>query len=1490
MTGLLSVAGSTASDEGFELKSCRFDDTAGKKLTRTPSSDGNKKTWTISFWMKPAVVSTAQTVIFDGGGVSTTETPLMVVDDQWIEFNMWDSATSSQLFKIKTNQEFRDPSAWYHIVLTYDSPQPTAADRIKLYVNGSQVTSLSTANYPSQNLEASVNDNYEHYIGSGAQPNDWSGYLAQFYLIDGSALTPSSFGETNALTNQWQPINPTNIKPTLTFGTNGFYLPFSNDALDDSFTDSSSGAHTITVAGDTKNTRVSNHKVTPNGNAHIIGPKIGSSAIAFDGDGDYLSIPSSSDFGFGAGDFTLELWFYRTASDTYPYILDGRTTGTDGSYPTIYFDSTDSYKPVYYVSGAAKITSSASTNTDTWYNIAVVRSSGTTTMYLDGSSVGTWSDSTTYATCPIIIGDYSTFGTYEWTGYMDEIRISDDARYTANFTPTTTAFTSDANTMLLIHSNTTMGSTTFTDSSSNAHTVTANGDVMNVAPKIGVGMGAFDGTGDELEIPNSAGFNYGTEDFTVEMWVSFGDVTINNQQLMFKRNVTYYGDYILWWSTTNGLVFTSGTGGSGTDLSQGSTSGWANDTWYHIALVRSGTALKVYKDGTSILSATNSIDFSNTGNLFIASSDGSGYFTGRLDEIRISRTARYTSNFSTTTTAFKDDKDTVLLTHMDGGGGINPATNLPTLPGQGTYFWDASVNAIFYGADGIPTYKSYMAFDGSGDYLSMPASSDWDITGDYTWECWVNPNKNPAAATAVHMQMMGQYLSSTDRNQFFLGDGGGVNMWLADGGSSDWYGNTGYQFEAGVWHHVAASRASGTLRVYIDGTELFNASSSLDTNFSAPFLIARKDGTMPFDGKMDQVRISDTARYTSNFTAPTTPFTTDVNTKLLIQSDYSEGGLGADHSGNYNYWTPTNLTVNDMMLDSPMNNFCTMNSIVADKQQGGSVTFREGNLEIETNHVSGNYQAYPVAYSTMAQDSGKWYAEFLMLKASGASTIEGGPGVMGVDNMPYLHSTTPYIGRTGGSGCGYMRRGELRGFGQDTGGYGTFDENDIISIAMDLDNLKCYWAKNNVWITIGGNVGVPTSGAAGTGAISMDAIATSGPYAFACADDNATDSRQRANFGQDSSFAGEKTSQGNQDENDKGDFYYSVPAGFLALCTDNLPDPSIELPGENFNTVLYDDGAGAKTGIGFQPDLVWVKSRGAVKDNKWTDAIRGVTKAIVSNDPQPETTDSTGLTAFGADGFTVGADTDYSDTTGTGMVAWNWKGDGVSGGTANTDGTTNSQVNANPTAGFSIVTYTGTGSVATVGHGLSQAPEIIIFKKYSSGVLDQWRLFSENVGNTKAISFSENDSFSASATWWNDTSPTASVFTLGTGAGVNHSGYSFVAYCFHSVEGYSKIGLYTGNGIANGPFTYTGFTPGWALVKSTTRTEHWDVVDIKRGNNLFLSPNLDQSARGMDGGTGQDLHSNGWKIRTTDNNLNYDDEVYLYMTFAESPFKTSNAR
>jgi len=329
---------------------------------------------------------------------------------------------------------------------------------------------------------------------------------------------------------------------------------------------------------------------------------------------------------------------------------------------------------------------------------------------------------------------------------------------------------------------------------------------------------------------------------------------------------------------------------------------------------------------------------------------------------------------------------------------------------------------------------------------------------------------------------------------------------------------------------------------------------------------------------------------------------------------------------------------------------------------------------------------------------------------------------------------------------------------------------------------------------------------------------------------------------------------------------------------------TIDNPVEYFNTVLY-TGTGAsnaRTGVGFQPDWVWIKGRSGATDHALYDAVRGVTKQLESNTTTAETTEATGLTAFGTDGFTVGALAQLNTSAAT-YVAWNWLANGA--GVSNTDGTISSTVSANTTSGFSIVSYTGNATLSqTIGHGLGVAPRMIIFKTRSGD--SDWGVYHESMTNTKRIILNQTGA-SGNFTWGG--SPTSSVFYVNNDGLVNGSGSTYIAYCFAEVKGFSKFGSYTGNGSADGTFTYTGFKPSFILVKNTTTAgTNWQIVDNKRvgynGANHRLYP--DDSAAESTTQT-LDILSNGFKAITTNNLVNASGGTYIYMAFAENPFVSS---
>ena len=329
----------------------------------------------------------------------------------------------------------------------------------------------------------------------------------------------------------------------------------------------------------------------------------------------------------------------------------------------------------------------------------------------------------------------------------------------------------------------------------------------------------------------------------------------------------------------------------------------------------------------------------------------------------------------------------------------------------------------------------------------------------------------------------------------------------------------------------------------------------------------------------------------------------------------------------------------------------------------------------------------------------------------------------------------------------------------------------------------------------------------------------------------------------------------------------------------------INKPSDYFNTKLY-TGNGTDnhgiTGVGFQPDWVWLKARNQADYHYSLDAVRGVTKCIFQNDTSAESTFADSLKSFDSDGFTLGTSGDLNASSQT-MASWNW----LAGGSAssNTDGGITSSVSVNQDAGFSIATWTGTGSTATIGHGLNAVPKVIITKARSDAY--DWYTYHASIGNTKAIYLNlTNAESGASANFWNNTTPTSSVWTAG--GNVFNNNYTFVTYAFAEKKGYSKFGSYTGNGNADGTFVYLGFKPAFVMIKSSSNSgQSWVIQDNKRDGFNYNNHRLFANSSGAEETTVRmDLLSNGFKCRDNDGNGN--GFSYIYMAFAENPLVGTN--
>jgi hypothetical protein len=336
---------------------------------------------------------------------------------------------------------------------------------------------------------------------------------------------------------------------------------------------------------------------------------------------------------------------------------------------------------------------------------------------------------------------------------------------------------------------------------------------------------------------------------------------------------------------------------------------------------------------------------------------------------------------------------------------------------------------------------------------------------------------------------------------------------------------------------------------------------------------------------------------------------------------------------------------------------------------------------------------------------------------------------------------------------------------------------------------------------------------------------------------------------------------------------------------------TIKKPSDYFNTKLYTgNGSDAHsiTGVGFQPDFVWIKNRDGTWNHALFDSVRGATKKLESDTTDAEATASSFLQSFNSDGFTLGT-SGTANASGEANASWNWLANGA--GSANTDGSISSTVSANTTSGFSIVSYTGGGSAgATVGHGLGIKLGMILLKR-RDGLASNWAVYHKSLGATKYLILNETDSSATSNTRWNDAEPTSTVFTLGSSGDVSGSGEDFIAYCFAEKQGYSKFGSYTGNGNADGTFVYTGFKPAFVMSKRSDAIDGWRMMDTTRSSYNVAQHRLlaDAYAAEVVGtAQGKDFLSNGFKIRNTDSGYNASGGIYIYMAFAEQPLVGDN--
>ena len=721
-----------------------------------------------------------------------------------------------------------------------------------------------------------------------------------------------------------------------------------------------------------------------------------------------------------------------------------------------------------------------------------------------------------------------------------------------------------------------------------------------------------------------------------------------------------------------------------------------------------------------------------------------------------------------------------------------------------------------------------------------------------------------------------------------------------------------------AWYHVTIN-GNGTInKVWVNGVEQsFDSNPNLGKINEAVvhYIGMGISTTYSYDGQIADVNFVDGtaldytafAEFNNGILIPIEPSVTYGDNGFRLQfkgtgTSANSSGIGADTSGNDSHFTVVNLNAHDVLPDNPENNFCTMNPLV---KTSSTTAQSEGNLKLVQSG-----QAYSFFQSTFSMRTGKWYAECRVNSVSATLMIgiseQNMESYRTGDNIdPHNTAGTVWYLKTG---AGYINGSSIAAATFTDSD--TYTDDDVIGIALDLDS-----STKNVKFFLNG-----------TQVNSTDLSATGFIDDIGFANNIYNGATLVWNFGQDSTHAGEETATSNADANGIGAFHHSPPSGFLAVCSANLPEPTIgpnsdTVATDHFNTLLYTGNSTddrAITGLGLKPDWVWIKKRASsnAMSHYIVDSARGTSNTsgngtlggLQSNGTEYEqTTTDGGFISFDNDGFTLGQAPAQGGYPNAGYerinkeddtyVAWNWVANGGTATATISESGDNpaAVVQANPTAGFSIVLYTGTGDAGTVAHGLGAVPQMIIIKNRDAA--DAWAVYHGR--NTAApatdyLVLNTTAGTADSAGYWADTAPTDSVFTVHDAHSVNADGEKYVAYVFAEIDGYSKFGVYTGNGIdVNGAFVYLGFRPAWIMTKVTSAANQWNIHDNKRNPDNSVNKFL-LADQGVVENTGTgikiDFMANGFRHADNGAAQNNAGVTYIYMAFAEQPFKYANAR
>ena len=772
--------------------------------------------------------------------------------------------------------------------------------------------------------------------------------------------------------------------------------------------------------------------------------------------------------------------------------------------------------------------------------------------------------------------------------------------------------------------------------------------------------------------------------------------------------------------------------------------------------------------------------------------------------------------------------------------------------------------------------KSVRFNDGdSAHFTRTPSAASNRRT--FTWSGWFKRSTIDGTHTL--------FAAGSDANNRFALRFSSGQLFIVDqvGGGSIIRNRTEQQFrDVSSWYHFVVaidstqSTSSDRLKMYVNGsvvedydiTNYPSQNQQFHVNSTDEHYIGKRVAEAQyFDGYIANVHFidglglaaSDFGFYDDNNVWRPKNYTGTFGTNGFHLFDFAnESTLGHDSSGNNNDWTANNFSTSggatDILFDSPTNgdqsdtgaggevsgNYAVWNAL----GPGGASTYAtlsNGNLEASLP-ASGRS-----LFQTIFPESGKWYVEIKFVSGGGA----GGGLRIGVINENNINKD---LGSTADSWA-YLADGRVYHNGSAPSYGVSSSPGDLLMIALDIDAGKLWYGNDGTWMA---------SGDPANGNNPSQTFTAGQKMSFSAQSGSGTVQVVKGNWGQRA-------------------WTYTAPSGFKAVCTANLATPTIADGSAYFDTKLYTGNGSTQTvsGLNMSPDLVWMKTRSQANDHVLVDSVRGVGVRLFSNDSIAENTQSTSLTSFNSDGFSLGSHSSVNQNNVT-HVAWAW--DAGTSTVSNTDGSVTTSVRASATSGFSIVTYTGNGTDdATFGHGLSASPEMIWVKRRDSA--DDWFVYSLPTANN-ILKLNSTDPQGSSSHF---RTMSSSTFQLSGNADVNANNGTFVAYCISPVAGYSAVGSYEGNASSTeGPFIQTGFKVAFLLVKSADSSFDWFVYDTTRQTYNVYGPNFRANRNYAEQDDDRyDLLSNGFKVRTSSIANNANSTTYIYAAFAENPFQAN---